>query len=561
MLEINNFIKNNWQYALFVFVCLFIYEGVYYFDFVNFDDQLQVTDNIRIQRLSLEHIKVLFTTATASMYQPLTSLILAVIFYFAEYTAGYYHLFSLGIHLFNGVLVYHIVLILFKNKTTAVMLPLLFLMHPIMVESVLWVSATSTVLYSFFFLLTTLTYLQYCQSNKKNQYFFTLLFFILGLLCKIQMITFVGILFIIDWYFKDKKNDITQFIKKIPFIIIAILFICIGLNFRSTEQDSLTGISYDLLWIAPTQFGWYISKYLVPFSLSIVYDWPITISMKEYFFSFLFLVSIGLLIRFRKNKLVVFGLIFYLITIGLHTTFIIRFFSPYADRYAYLPYVGFLIFLFALASRIKKEHVLLVSFVGLIFYSYSSKKQIKVWENSETLWTHNLKSQKTVIANINRATNLIEQKKYKKALIDVKIILQSKDRTLTEKEKSSAYYFLGIIHQNQNKFDKSEKSYLKSIAMNAKRYEAFYNLGNLYAEQQRYNRAIEMYTKGIEIMPNFLSLYKNRANAYYQREQYKEALKDVDKASALDLKKPTIQKRDNSLNEFKKAILKKLQTN
>ena len=173
MLEINNFIKNNWHFALFVFVCLFIYEGVNYFDFVNFDDQLQVTDNIRIQGLSLEHIKVLFTTATVSMYQPLTSLILAIIFYFAEFTAGYYHLFSFGIHLFNGVLVYHIVLILFKNKTTAVLLPLLFLMHPIMVESVLWVSATSTILYSFFFLLTTLTYLQYCQSNKKNRYFLT----------------------------------------------------------------------------------------------------------------------------------------------------------------------------------------------------------------------------------------------------------------------------------------------------------------------------------------------------------------------------------------------------
>jgi len=561
MLEINNFIKNNWQYALFVFVCLFIYEGVNYFDFVNFDDQLQVTDNIRIQGLSLEHIKVLFTTATVSMYQPLTSLILAIIFYFAEFTAGYYHLFSLGIHLFNGVLVYHIVLILFKNKTTAVLLPLLFLMHPIMVESVLWVSATSTILYSFFFLLTTLTYLQYCQSNKKNRYFLTLLFFVLGALCKIQMVTFVGVLFIIDWYLTDKKTDITQVVKKIPFILIALFFVYLGLKFRSTEQDALTGISYDLLWMVPAQFGWYLSKYVLPFSLSIIYDWPITLSVKEYFFSFLFLVSLGLSFRFRKNKLVLFGFLFYFITIGLHTTLIIRFFSPYADRYAYLPFLGFLIFLFALASKIKKEYVILLSLVNLLFYGYVSKKQVHVWRNSETLWTHNLKSQKTVIANINSASYFIDQKKYGKALIHVKTILQSKDRTLTRKEKSSAYYYLGIIHQNQNQFQKSEKSYLKSIEMNSKRYEAFYNLGNLYTAQQKYDSAIETYTKGLEIMPTFLSLYKNRANAYYQIEQYKEALKDVDKASALDLKKTTLQKRDNSLNEFKKAILKKLQTN
>jgi tetratricopeptide (TPR) repeat protein len=554
------FLKNNWHYILFTIVTFFIYNGFTSFDFVNFDDHLQVTENIRIQKLSFQHVKTLFTSHTVGMYQPLTSLILAIIFYFGELNAGYYHSFSLFIHLLNGFLVFNIFVRLFNIKNYSIIAAFLFLAHPIMIESVLWVSATSTILYVFFYLLSILSYLSFHKSRKKRDYYLTLLFFLLGILCKVQMITFVGILFLIDWFYSKKSFQLKQVLQKTPFLLIAITFVIVAFFFRDNTAQSIT-TNYPAWMLAPTQITWYLYKYLAPFSLTVLYDWPTTFGLRESLFSFVFTGLIFIFIKLRHNKLFVFGSLFFIITLGIHTAFFIKFLAPYADRYGYISFIGFLIALFALTKKLKQEKIILTSLFFFALFSYASKQQINIWKNSENLWSHNLKSQTTIIANINRASYLITKKQYKKALIDIKVILQSEDKTVTLKEKSSAYYFLGIIYNEENKLDKSEKSYLKAIELYPERYTPFYNLGNLYSEKLMYSKAIETYTKGIKVETNFMSLYKNRANAYYQTKQYYKALEDVNYSLELEQKKSKIAVRDTSLLDFKKELLMKINNN
>jgi tetratricopeptide (TPR) repeat protein len=551
-------IVNKWHYFLFAIITLFIYKEAVYFDFVNFDDHLQVTDNIRIQKLSFEHIKILFTTSTASMYQPLTSLVLAIIFHFAELNAGYYHLFSVLIHILNGFLFFTIILKLFNDKKIAIVTSLLFLVHPIMVESILWVSATSTIVYVFFYLLATLLYIEFQQTKKKSLYLAAFLIFILGLFCKIQTITFVAILFLIDWIYLKKTTSFKTFIQKIPFIAIAIVFVFIAYSFRNTANSYLE-TNYPIWVLAPNQIVWYLFKFAAPFSLTVLYDWPIFFEFREYLFSILFFLLIGLLYIFRHNKIAIFGLLFFLITTGIHTAIFIKFLAPYADRYGYLAFVGFLIFTTAIFYKKYKKYLINTSLVLILVFAFFTSKQTEIWRNSNTLWTHNLKSQKTHIANINRASYFIEDlKDYNEPLKDLEVIIKSKNTKFNRKEKSRAYYYLGIINFNKRKLNLAERSYIKSIEYNSKKYEAHYNLGNLYSVKKEYKKAIKTYTEGLKVAPKFLSLYKNRANAYYQTGNYSEALKDVEKAITLDRNKSSLSNLDTSLIEFKKEILKNL---
>jgi tetratricopeptide (TPR) repeat protein len=525
-------IVNKWYYFLFTIITLFIYKEAIHFDFVNFDDHLQVTDNIRIQKLSFEYIKILFTTATASMYQTLTSLVLAIIFHFAELNAGYYHLFSVLVHLLNGFLFFTIILKLFNDKKIAIVISLLFLVHPIMVESILWVSATSTVLYVFFYLLATLAYIEFQQTKKKLLYIAAFLIFILGLLCKTQAITFVAILFLIDWVCLKKTTSLKLFIQKIPFIAIAIVFVFIAYSFRNTANSYLE-TNYPIWVLAPNQIVWYLFKFIAPFSLTILYDWPLTFGIRESLFSFIFA---GLIfIKFRHNKLFVFGSLFFMITLGMHTAFFIQFLAPYVDRYGYLAFVGFLILTTAIFYKKHKKYLINTSLALILVFAFLTSRQTEVWRNSNTLWTHNLKSQKNLIAHVNKASYLVEElKDYDVALHNIKTIIKSKNTKFNFQYKSSAYYFLGIIYFDRKKLNLAERSSIKSIAFNSKRYEAHYNLGNLYSVKKEYKKAIKMYTEGLKTAPKFLSFYKNRANAYNQTGKYSEALKDLEKAITLD---------------------------
>ncbi len=282
------FFTTYWHYILFVWISIFVYDGIFNNGFVNFDDHLQLTENYRVQTISFQSIEILFTTATVNMYQPLTSFILAVLFYAAKFTAGYYHLFSLLVHIFNGVLVYHIVIKLFKSKIQSVWIALFFLIHPIMAEAVSWVSATSTVLYVFFFLFATLCYLNFYKSGKKVYYFIAFLLFLPGLFCKIQIIIFIPVLFLIDWFYTKKRFQLKRVFYTLPFILLAGIFIMVAISFRGTDHSSFT-VDYPSWLIAPNQVIWYVYKYIAPFSLTILYDWPVSLGIRECFFSFLFL--------------------------------------------------------------------------------------------------------------------------------------------------------------------------------------------------------------------------------------------------------------------------------
>jgi hypothetical protein len=204
-------------------VVLAVYAEALQCTFVNLDDGDYVTSNPDVQHgLSWHFVKWAFTTRHAANWHPLTwfSHMIDCSLYGLK-PAGH-HLTSLLLHLANSVLLF-----LLLNRMTGALwrsawVAAIFALHPLRVESVVWVAERKDVLSTFFWMLTVGAYVRYADEFKvqsafakatldkgsrfKVFYGLSLLFYAFGLMSKAMLVTlpFVLLLLAAD----RRKNSI-----------------------------------------------------------------------------------------------------------------------------------------------------------------------------------------------------------------------------------------------------------------------------------------------------------------------------------------------------------------
>ena len=213
--------KVNIIYLLVILLISFLaYLPVLHNGFVNWDDDQYIQENWIIHTFN---IKEIFTGYFMGNYHPLTMLVLAIEYKLFGIAPTGYHLINLLIHLLNIILVYKLIVLLSDKKYVALIACLLFGIHPIHVESVAWVSELKDLLYAFFFLLSIIYYLKFIKSGDKIFYFYSLLLFLPALLSKAMAASLPLAMLLID-YFMGRKINLKNFLEKIPFFIIALIF-------------------------------------------------------------------------------------------------------------------------------------------------------------------------------------------------------------------------------------------------------------------------------------------------------------------------------------------------
>jgi len=371
---------------LLICITLFAYATSFTNDFVLLDDDYQVYENTLVQNLSFSNIETIFTSSIMRMYQPLVTLFFALIAsVFGVESASAFHTFSLFIHLLNVLLVFSLGKKLLKDETKSILLALLFAIHPLAVEAVAWVSATSTVLFTLFFLSALLSYIRFLEEDKKRHYYFSLILFFIGCFCKVQIIPFVGVLFLVDYFFQKPFFTKRNLFQKLPFIAIAIIFTFIAYNVRIVDQ--IGERPYSDVYFSGYQITWYIIKNLVPMDLVAIFNWPEKLTIVHHLLTIALLPLLYSIYYFRKNRLFVFGVLFFLFNIGLHIALVSKFYAPFADRYAYLSSVGIWIALFSLFNK-KQLLYSIGPFLFILFFL--TKTQVNVWKNTEALYLRNV---------------------------------------------------------------------------------------------------------------------------------------------------------------------------
>ncbi|MEJ7710854.1 MAG: hypothetical protein WKF84_13570 [Pyrinomonadaceae bacterium] len=190
---------------------LVIYQPVKDNDFINFDDDMYVTDNSRVQSgLSWHNVGWAFKSFEASNYHPVTWLSHMLDCQLYGLNSTGHHFMSLSFHLINVALLF----LVFQSMTGAVwrsaFVAALFALHPINVESVAWIAERKNVLSTMFWLLTMWSYVSLCGGAVRLAISLSFSFFTLGLLTKPMLVTLPFVLLLLDYWPLNRFRQATD---------------------------------------------------------------------------------------------------------------------------------------------------------------------------------------------------------------------------------------------------------------------------------------------------------------------------------------------------------------
>jgi tetratricopeptide (TPR) repeat protein len=488
--------------ALILLVTLISFTPVLKSDFVNWDDDVNVTLNPNVQKLSGESLKNMFSTTVIGGYTPLTTLSFAVETSLFGMKPGVYHFNNLLLHLLCTLLVFIFLKRLGASLFVVFVTTLLFGIHPMRVESVAWITERKDVLYSFFFLLSLISYLAFYQQKKKVWYFLALLAFVFSLLSKIQAVALPLVLMLIDYY-HEKRFTLRQLWNKTPFFILSLATGVAGILLLSREGSLETSSVMPFaqrIFIGTYSLIVYLVKAVVPYQLSAIYPNPETLNFL--FFASAVLVVLLVAAIYKSGKYrndLVFGSLFFLANVIFMLQIVGAGQAFLADRFTYLAYIG----LFYLIARALnplwngrwKPVLLGAGIVILAGFAFLTWNRAGVWKNSETLFTDVIRKYPDV---------------------------------------AMAHNNLGLWYRDNNQNEKAVEAYTRAIAINPMGHLGYNNRGEVWFEMGKTEEALEDMNKAVSLNPDYSKAWSNRGALRGSRKEYDQALLDLDRAIGLD---------------------------
>ena len=531
-------------YIVLAIVTLAVYGQVYTFDFVNFDDDIYITENSHVQAgLTLESIRWAFGTRYFSLWNPLVWLSFMLDYQLYGLKAGGYHVTNLILHIFSTLLLlglfYRMTGALWKSAFVAAV----FALHPLHVESVAWISERKDVLSAFFWMMTLCLYVYYTEKPALKRYLLVLFSFVLALMSKPMVVTLPLILILLDYWplkrFESQKSNLLlwQLKEKLPLLLLAAAVVMTLLIHPDAQAPSPQG--YPLasrLAAAPVSFIAYLIKIFAPYNMAAFYPFPDTITIPKTAGS-LFLItgaSLFFILKARKFPYFFTGWLWYalsllpvigIIQIGNHAM---------ADRYSYLPSIGISIVLawgvpaLVKNKNLRKRILFPAAILFLACLALLTGKQCGVWKNSTTLFNHALHVTKdNYIAHNHLAVAMFEKKKFEQA------VYHYNKAIAINPVYAHAYYNRGLtfyaVGQKKLALDDFKKAI--SLLTACPFYAVAYNtLGVVYTELGQYDLAVENYGKAIQFNPDYADAYKNRAIVYFHTKNREPGCRDAKKA-------------------------------
>ncbi|MFO7617449.1 MAG: hypothetical protein R6V75_09375, partial [Bacteroidales bacterium] len=209
---------NPWAPVLILVATFVVFSPALRNDFVNWEDDVNVTENPFVKQLNGENIKGLFKQTITGGYRPLATLTFALEHHFFGLNPLVYHLNNILLHLLCTLLFYIFLRKMGAGLIIAFVAAMLFGIHPMRVESVAWITERKDVLYSLFFLTSMILYLKWYRDRRLLFYFLALVAFILALLSKIQAVALPIVLLLMDFY-HERTFRLKHLTDKIPFLL------------------------------------------------------------------------------------------------------------------------------------------------------------------------------------------------------------------------------------------------------------------------------------------------------------------------------------------------------
>lgn len=574
-----------------LYICLFlavvvsaVYWPVHKYDFVRYDDNKYVTNNLNIQSgINAKSIRWAFTSGYASNWHPVTWLSLMLDYKLFGLNAGSYHLINLLFHIINTLLLFIVLNRMTKAMWASAFVAAVFGLHPLHVESVAWIAERKDVLSTFFWMLTMLSYARYTEKSSIIRYTVTLVLFAIGLMTKPMLVTLPFVLLLLDYWPLERmrfgvmnkierdeeniqKSFAALFLEKIPFFILAVLSSIVTFIVQhrggAVQPVDVIGIS-SRLKNAVISYISYISKTFWPSKLAVLYPYPHSLPVVKIAFCavLLALITTAVILLSRRHKYLVTGWFWYVGTLVPVIGIIQVGVQELADRYTYIPMTGLLIIIawgvsdIAGSWKYRKRVFVTASVLVLVAMSLRTSIQLMYWFDSETLFGHTLEvTNDNYVMENNFASYLNEQGQIQQSIEHFNRALEIKPdsaevhnnlanalsslgqtskaiehykKSLSLKAGSSdTHYNFAIALSKLNMTDEAIKEYSEAVRLDPTNFDALSNLGFAMAEKGDYSKAVELYEKALAIKPDNIITHGRFGLALAALQKNDEAIKE-----------------------------------
>ena len=553
ILEKINSLSTSQIISIIIVVGFIAFSNIFGNSFV-WDDEEMVVKNFPIFQTT--NIPQLFQQATffsggsdlsGWFYRPLVMisfLLTGVIF--GQSPFGF-HLVQLILHLVGASILFLVFRELFQLKAKkeatplALLLSLIFVVHPAHVEAVSYIASVAEPLYTLIFLIA---FLMIIRSRGEElvgkQFFIVTVSFLLSLLTKEGAIIFLPIV-VVYLFFFDKK----ALLKKImPFIIGLGGYFLIRLTFfgiQTQRPDFLSPISnvsfYERLLTVPFVFSRFLTTFFFPKILSVSQHRVVMNISDSYFIGPLILSLVFLLVAAfylikTRSKTATFFAIWFIFAVSPVLNLILPLDMSFAERWLYIPMIGLLGLLGSLVIETKFlrrniNKLLIAGFLIVMVLAIRTFYRNMDWKDGYTLYSHDIEieSESFDLQN-NLGVEMFRKGKYKDAFLHFEKSVELQPKwTISLNNLAAAY-------ENNGDDNMAYEYYSKSVET-GNYYLASENLAALTLRLYGPEKTVELLDEALAMFPNNVRLNNIAAISYYELEERALALFHAQKAYEL----------------------------
>ncbi len=516
LLNLNKWLKENrYQVCFFVFLVTIAYLNSLNAPFIS-DDIYSIAKNPDIRHFD-------------SVFRNPFSFIQPLLYYISYKIAGTapiaFRAINLIFHL-GTVFILYALLTQTWNKKIAFISASLFAVHPILTESITWISGGHYVLYGFFFLLSFLLYLNSYKNTRL--YLLSLVLFILSLESSALAISLPFVLLL---YVLIQPRPSRNFFSIIPFFLLGGCFLLLFKSSAVYRLDFLNSFHYaqqniynfNPFLIIPVALTTYLQEILWPQQLSFYHTEIFSyqeVAIRT--LTVLFFIP-GLIFSYKKNKLIFFWLGFFLLSLLLVLSPIQVASASIAERYVYLASIGIIVpvaYLLYLVSSKNNQLFLWIFIIVLSLLTIRTILRNINWQTYDNFWLSTLQTSPNSYQAHNQVGNVYFKKgnfieaadEYKKSITIIP------DRAETHFNLASALYA-------SNNLSESLDEYQRALKFNPKLVVIYQNMSEIYFRQNNFVKSEELTKKALQLSPNNIDLFLNLGFIYLKEGRKFESQK------------------------------------
>lgn len=468
-----------------------------------------------------------------------------------EDTLGY-HLTNLGLHLVSAFLLWRLLRKL--GLRYAWLGGLIFTVHPVLVESVAWMSELKNTLSLPLFLLAMSAWIDYDARGKWKDYGLALGLFLLALLCKPTMVMFPVVILLHAWWkrgrlgWRELRASAAFFAVSLGMGLTTLWF----LHRTAGEQTVVLGGLMSRLACAGLSISFYFSKCVLPLDLMTIYPkWIVDPPLPQQFLPWPVLGGVLYFLWTRRagwGRHALLGLGFFLINLapflGLNAGSYMNY-TWVMDHVLYIPIIGLIGLAVAGLEQLEEQLSATLCRAGaaivavmLALSAWASHGYAGLYVDLETLWTYNVAHNPgAALAHNDLGYALFQQGRTAEAIDQIRLA------TRIDPRYGDAHHNLGFLLLQTGNVAESVTEFQAAAQLSPNIAGSHYHLALALDRAGRIPEAMDQYRQALALDPGYMDAYNNLAVELAGQNRLAEAVEVLQ--AALQVNPADAQIQDN----------------